>query len=42
MPYWKYLNCYVLNELHMRPEKAMMRKNIFRQLKATKFRDDLP
>ena len=35
--YQKLLKCYVLNELHTRPEKAMTKKNLFRQLKATKF-----
>jgi pre-mRNA-processing factor 8 len=35
--YQKLLKCYVLNELHTRPEKAMSKKNLFRQLKATKF-----
>ena len=36
-PYEKLLKCYVLNELKSRPEKAMTKKNLFRQLKATKF-----
>ncbi|KAH9913387.1 NUC071 domain-containing protein [Fomitopsis serialis] len=31
------LKCYVLNELKTRPEKAMSKKNLFKQLKATKF-----
>ncbi|KAF8194228.1 NUC071 domain-containing protein [Pholiota molesta] len=35
--YQKLLKCFVLNELHTRPEKAMSKKNLFRQLKATKF-----
>ncbi|THU98887.1 PROCN-domain-containing protein [Dendrothele bispora CBS 962.96] len=35
--YQKLLKCYVLNELRTRPEKAMTKKNLFRQLKATKF-----
>ena len=35
--YQKLLKCYVLNELKSRPEKAMTKKNIFRQLKATNF-----
>ncbi|KAI9573652.1 NUC071 domain-containing protein [Boletus coccyginus] len=35
--YQKLLKCYVLNELKSRPEKAMTKKNLFRQLKATKF-----
>ena len=35
--YQKLLKCYVLNELKTRPEKAMTKKNLFRQLKATKF-----
>ncbi|PPQ67549.1 hypothetical protein CVT26_006850 [Gymnopilus dilepis] len=35
--YQKLLKCYVLNELHTRPEKAMSKKNLFRKLKATKF-----
>ncbi|KAJ3800917.1 NUC071 domain-containing protein [Lentinula aff. detonsa] len=35
--YQKLLKCYVLNELRTRPEKAMAKKNLFRQLKATKF-----
>ncbi|KAJ3569073.1 hypothetical protein NP233_g5288 [Leucocoprinus birnbaumii] len=34
--YQKLLKCYVLNELHTRPEKAMLKKNLFRQLKSTK------
>ncbi|KAG2116792.1 NUC071 domain-containing protein [Suillus clintonianus] len=33
----KLLKCFVLNELKSRPEKAMTKKNLFRQLKATKF-----
>jgi len=35
--YHKLLKCYVLNELKSRPEKAMAKKNPFRQLKATNF-----
>ena len=35
--YQKLLKCFVLNELRTRPEKAMAKKNLFRQLKATKF-----
>jgi pre-mRNA-processing factor 8 len=35
--YQKLLKCFVLNELRTRPEKAMTKKNLFRQLKATKF-----
>lgn len=35
--YQKLLKCFVLNELQTRPEKAMAKKNLFRQLKATKF-----
>jgi pre-mRNA-processing factor 8 len=35
--YQKLLKCYVLNKLKSRPEKAMTKKNLFRQLKATKF-----
>jgi pre-mRNA-processing factor 8 len=35
--YQKLLKCYVLNELKTRPEKAITKKNLFRQLKATKF-----
>ena len=35
--YQKLLKCFVLNELKTRPEKAMTKKNLFRQLKATKF-----
>ena len=35
--YQKLLKCFVLNELRTRPEKAMSKKNLFRQLKATKF-----
>ncbi|KAF8143207.1 NUC071 domain-containing protein [Mycena galopus ATCC 62051] len=35
--YQKLLKCFVLNDLRMWPEKAMMKKNLFRQLKATKF-----
>lgn len=35
--YQKLLKCFVLNELKSRPEKAMTKKNLFRQLKATKF-----
>ena len=35
--YQKLLKCFVLNELKSRPEKAMTKKNLFRQLKGTKF-----
>ena len=35
--YQKLLKCYDLNELKTRSEKAMTKKNLFRQLKATKF-----
>ena len=35
--YQKLLKCFVLNELKHRPPKAMTKKNLFRQLKATKF-----
>jgi pre-mRNA-processing factor 8 len=35
--YQKLLKCYVLNELHSRPPKAMTKKSLFRQLKGTKF-----
>ncbi|KAG1808408.1 NUC071 domain-containing protein [Suillus subaureus] len=35
--YQKLLRCFVLNELKSQPEKAMTKKNLFRQLKATKF-----
>jgi pre-mRNA-processing factor 8 len=35
--YQKLLKCYVLNELHTRAPKAMARKNLFKQLKSTKF-----
>ena len=35
--YQKLLKCFVLNELKTRPEKPMTKKNLFRQLKATKF-----
>ncbi|KIM72136.1 hypothetical protein PILCRDRAFT_16417 [Piloderma croceum F 1598] len=35
--YQKLLKCFILNELRSRPEKAMTKKNLFRQLKATKF-----
>jgi len=35
--YQKLLKCYVLNELKSRSEKAMTKKNLFRQLKSTKF-----
>ncbi|KAF8202031.1 NUC071 domain-containing protein [Mycena galopus ATCC 62051] len=35
--YQKLLKCFVLNELRTWPEKAMTKKNLFRQLKATKF-----
>ncbi|KIJ29669.1 hypothetical protein M422DRAFT_36884, partial [Sphaerobolus stellatus SS14] len=35
--YQKLLKCFVQNELHHRPPKAMVKKNLFRQLKATKF-----
>ncbi|KAF8834217.1 hypothetical protein BDN67DRAFT_1016729 [Paxillus ammoniavirescens] len=33
----KLLKCFVLNELKTCPEKAMSKKHLFRQLKATKF-----
>jgi pre-mRNA-processing factor 8 len=35
--YQKLLKCFVLNELHSRPPKAMTKKSLFRQLKGTKF-----
>ena len=35
--YQKLLKCYVLNELKRRPPKAMTKKNLFRELKNTKF-----
>jgi pre-mRNA-processing factor 8 len=35
--YQKLFKCFVLNELRSRPEKAMTKKNLFRQLKAIKF-----
>ena len=35
--YQKLLKCFVLNEWRSRPEKAMTKKNLFRQLKGTKF-----
>ncbi|KND02430.1 pre-mRNA-processing-splicing factor 8 [Spizellomyces punctatus DAOM BR117] len=35
--YQKLLKCYVLNALKHRPPKAMNKKYLFRQLKATKF-----
>src|SRR6266576_5155780 len=35
--YQKLLKCFVLNALHTKPEKAMSKKNLFRQLKSTKF-----
>ncbi|KIM74584.1 hypothetical protein PILCRDRAFT_14351 [Piloderma croceum F 1598] len=35
--YQKLFKCFVLNELRSRPEKAMTKKNLFRQLKVTKF-----
>lgn len=35
--YQKLLKCYVLNELKHRPPKAMAKKSLFKQLKATKF-----
>ncbi|KAG8678185.1 pre-mRNA-splicing factor 8, partial [Ceratobasidium sp. 394] len=35
--YQKLLKCFVLNELKHRPPKAMTKKSLFRQLKATKF-----
>ncbi|KAE9389652.1 PROCN-domain-containing protein [Gymnopus androsaceus JB14] len=35
--YQKLLKCYVLNESCTRPEKAMAKKSLFRQLKVTNF-----
>ncbi|KAF8835892.1 hypothetical protein BDN67DRAFT_1037053 [Paxillus ammoniavirescens] len=35
--YQKLLKCFVLNELKTHPEKAMTKKHLFCQLKATKF-----
>jgi len=35
--YQKLLKCYVLNELHRRPTKGLVKRSLFRQLKATKF-----
>ncbi len=35
--YQKLLNCYVLNELRTRQEKAMAKKNLFGQPKSTRF-----
>ena len=35
--YQKLLKCYVLNQLHRRPPKAMNKKYLFKILKATKF-----
>lgn len=35
--YQKLLKCWVLNELHHRPPKAMNKRNLFRALKKTKF-----
>jgi hypothetical protein len=35
--YPKLLKCFVLNELKSRPKRAMTKKNLFRQLKGTKF-----
>mmetsp|Transcript_28524 Transcript_28524/g.46221 ORF Transcript_28524/g.46221 Transcript_28524/m.46221 type:complete len:2342 (+) Transcript_28524:3-7028(+) len=35
--YQKLLKCWVLNQLHHRPPKAMNKKFLFRALKATKF-----
>lgn len=35
--YQKLLKCWVLNELHHRPPKALNKRYIFRSLKATKF-----
>ena len=37
MSYQKLLKCFVLNELRKRKEKPMGKRNLFRQLKATKF-----
>ncbi|KAI5981401.1 NUC069, PrP8 N-terminal domain-containing protein [Pisolithus albus] len=37
MSYQKLLKCFVLNELKSHSEKAMTRKNLFRQLQAMKF-----
>ena len=35
--YQKLLKCYVLNQLHKRPPKALKRKSLFTALKKTKF-----
>lgn len=35
--YQKLLKCWVLNQLHHRPPKALNKKFLFRSLKATKF-----
>lgn len=35
--YQKLLKCFVHNELKHRPPKALVKKNLFKQLKATKF-----
>ena len=35
--YQKLLKCYVLNNLHHRPPKALTKKYLFRSLKATKY-----
>lgn len=35
--YQKLLKCFILNELHHRPPKALNKKYLFRQLLATKF-----
>lgn len=35
--YQKLLKCYVLNQLHHRPPKAMTKKNLFKAFKGTKF-----
>ncbi|PVV02805.1 hypothetical protein BB560_002731 [Smittium megazygosporum] len=35
--YQKLLKCYVLSSLHKRPPRAMNKKNLFKQLKSTKF-----
>ncbi len=40
--YQKLLKCFVLNELKTRPEKPLTKKNLFRQLKATKFFQSTP
>lgn len=35
--YQKLLKCFVLNELHRRPTKSVTKRDLFKQLKATKF-----